>query len=255
MVAAVMLALFTRVPASTETLPSLLDRTQSRVQKLVELFSDVKCTERVTQEKLGKNGKPELRGESTYDYLAIFTDAGGELTLNESRLAVQQPKPDKKNVSLLVSNGFATLFLIFHPYYTSSFEFTDGGSDLIAGRAVEKIHFQHVPGTRSPIALAVRGREYPLELGGDAWIDPLTGDIVRIVSAVEQGIVDIGMRSLTSQVDYSPAPFADTSPPFYLPAQATVEVESPRQHWRNIHRFTDYRRFSVSTEEKVADNK
>ena len=39
---------------------------------------------------------------------------------------------------------------------------------------------------------------------------------------------------------------------YWFPAQATVEVETQRQHWRNTHMFTDYKRFAVSTEEKVA---
>jgi hypothetical protein len=30
-----------------------------------------------------------------------------------------------------------------------------------------------------------------------------------------------------------------------------VEVETPRQHWRNLHQFTAYKKFSVSTEEQV----
>ena len=36
-----------------------------------------------------------------------------------------------------------------------------------------------IPGTRSPAALALRGREYPLELSGSAWIDPQTGVIAH----------------------------------------------------------------------------
>ena len=40
---------------------------------------------------------------------------------------------------------------------------------------------------------------------------------------------------------------------FWFPAEASVEVETPRQHWRNTHRFVDYKRFSVDTEEPVAN--
>ena len=57
-----------------------------QVSDSLEQFSDVKCTEQVTQEKLGKEDKVELKEESTYDYLVILTNAGGELSLDESRL-------------------------------------------------------------------------------------------------------------------------------------------------------------------------
>ncbi len=238
-----------------EPFDRVLDRTQARVSELTELFSDVKCLEHVTQEKLGKNDKIELREESTYDYLAIFTEAAGELSLNESRLAVADAKQRKgKNSPMLVSNGFATLFLIFHPYYANSFQFFDEGLDSTDGRGLEKIHFQHIPGSRSPLALAVRGREYALDLTGTAWLNPQTGDIVRIESSVGESVTDIGLKTLRAEVTYAAAPFLDGKDRLYLPAQAAVEVESPRQHWRNTHTCTDYRRFSVTTEEKVADN-
>ena len=29
-------------------------------------------------------------------------------------------------------------------------------------------------------------------------------------------------------------------------------VETTRQHWRNLHRFTDYKRFSTDAHEEVA---
>jgi len=35
---------------------------------------------------------------------------------------------------------------------------------------------------------------------------------------------------------------------------ATIEVETTRQHWRNTHRFSDYKRFSVSTQESVNES-
>ena len=111
----------------------LLNRTSDQVAKFLGQFSEVKCTETVTQEKLGKEEKVELKEESTYDYLVILTNTNGELSLDESRLAVHEAKADKKNTSLLVTNGFATLFLVFHPYYAGSFRFTAQG-DEVGGR-------------------------------------------------------------------------------------------------------------------------
>ena len=239
--------------ASTDELQDLLARSGKQVSGFLELFSDVKCIEQVRQEKLGENNKVELKEESTYDYLVILTNPGGELTLDESRLAVHDSKPNnKKNSSLLVTNGFATLFLIFHPYYASSFQFTVLEDELVDGRRLWKVSFRHIPGTRSPAALALRGREYPLELSGTALIDPESGAITHIVASVEDTMQDVGVRTLRSDVQYAPVPFRDMKEAFWFPADAVVEVETPRQHWRNTHHFTDYKRFSVSTEEQVA---
>jgi hypothetical protein len=240
--------------ASGDDMQNLLAHTSQQVSALVDQFSEVKCTERVIQEKFKRDGKTEFKEESSYDYLVILTNTGGELSLDESRLPVHVAHPDKKkNTSLLVSNGFATLFLVFHPYYANSFEFTDLGAEDLNGHTLEKIQFQHVRNMRSPAALALRGREFPLELSGTAWIDPLTGNLAKIAAGVTQGLEDIGMKSFRSELSFAPVSFRDVKEAYWFPMTATVEVETPRQHWRNTHRFTDYKRFSVSTEEKVAE--
>lgn len=238
---------------AAEPLDSLISMTSKQVSEFVEQFSSVKCIEQVRQEKFGKDDKVVLKEDSTYDYLVILTNTGGELSLDESRLAVRQAKTDKKNTSMLVSNGFATLFLVFHPYYTGSFQFTALEDEIIDGKRLSKVAFQHVRGTRSVAALALRGKEYPLELSGYAWIDPQTGIIVRITASVENTMEDVGLKTLRAEVRYAPVPFRDSKDIYWFPSQATVEVETPRQHWRNTHNFSEYKKFSVSTEEQVAN--
>ncbi len=241
----------TAASPEAERLTDLLARTASQTSGFLDQFSDVKCTEQVRQEKLGKDDKVELKEDSTYDYLVILTNAGGELNLSESRIPVHEAKRDRKNTSMLLSNGFATLFLVFHPYYAKAFKFSLAGEELVGGRMLEKIGFEHVPGMKSPAALALRGREYPLELSGTAWIDPQTGTIAKIEAGIADSLQDVGLKALSSEIDFAPVPFSDSKQVYWFPTQARVEVETARQHWRNLHQFTAYRKFTVSTEEQV----
>lgn len=234
-----------------QKLNDLLARTADQTSAFLDQFSDVKCTEQVRQEKLGKDDKVELKEDSTYDYLVILTNTGGELNLSESRIPVHEAKRDRKNTSMLLSNGFATLFLVFHPYYAEAFKFTLAGEDMVGGRMLQKVSFTHVPGMKSPAALALRGREYPLELTGTAWIERQTGSITKIEAGVADTLQDVGLKALNSQIDFAPVPFADLKQVYWFPTQARVEVETPRQHWRNLHQFTAYKKFSVTTEEQV----
>jgi hypothetical protein len=76
--------------------------------------------------------------------------------------------------------------------------------------------------------------------------------LAKITAGIDQGIEDIGMKSLHSEVEFSPVRFGTTESSTWFPSRAVVEVETPRQHWRNTHIFSDYKQFSVSTEEQVA---
>ena len=236
--------------AAPPKVDDLISKASVEVTRLVDEFSNVQCIEHVEQNKLRPDGKLELKQESTYDYLVILTNTDGELALQESRIAVKDAKTDRKNRPMLLSNGFATLFLVFHPMYNASFHFSDAGLDTLNGRVQSKVTFEHIPGMRSPAALALRGREYPLELSGAAWIDAETGALVRIEAGIGDTLLDVGLKSFRALIDFAPFTFPDARQPYWLPVSASVEVETPRQRWRNTHRFTDYKEFSVGTEEK-----
>lgn len=236
-----------------EQIDVLLERTAKQASSFLDLISEVNCTERVLQEKLTENGKVVEKEATTYDYLIILSTSDGDLNLVESRIAPGAAKQKEKvRAPLLISNGFSTLFLVFHPYYAASFQFTREGEESLNGHTLTKIHFQHIPGMRSPAALAVRGREYPLDLNGTAWVDAATGVIAKLTANIDSGMEDVGLRTLRSEVRFAPVSFHDSPEAFWLPAQTTVEVETRHQHWRNTHRFSDYKRFSVNTKEQIA---
>lgn len=234
-----------------QRLDDLLTRTANQTSVFLDQFSDVKCTELVRQEKLGKDDKVQLKEDSTYDYLVILTNAGGELSLSESRIPVHEARKDRRNTSMLLSNGFATLFLVFHPIYSAAFKFNLEGEETLDGRTFDKVSFQHIPGMKSPAALALRGREYPLELSGRAWVDPQTGSIAKIEAGIADTLQDVGLKALSSEIDFAPVKFSDSQQTYWFPSQARIEVETSHQHWRNLHQFIAYKKFSVSTEEQV----
>jgi hypothetical protein len=231
---------------------AVLDKASREVSAFLDEFSDVKCTEHVSQSKLNKNGHNEVTENSTYDYFVMLQGSDDDLTLNESRLELKRPGNPPRNTPLLITNGFSTLFLIFHPYYRGAFRFDAVGADVVDGHSLVRVHFTHIPGRRTPAALAVRGREYPLELAGNAWIDPGSGAIARIETHLANDMKDVGLVALSVNVDYRPVALSGWSEAYRFPAVATVDVESLRQRWRNVHRFTNYQRFMVDTQQTVS---
>jgi hypothetical protein len=244
------LLLLTAATIEAQQATDVLALAQRNVSQFLDLFSEVKCTELVSQEKLTPKGKTEYQEQSRFDYLVIADSSDAELSLQESRL--EEKGPDhKKNVSLLVTNGFATLQLVFHPYYRESFDFSGTEEANMNGQWLAKIRFRHVTGKRTPSVLILRGREYPLEMMGTAWIDPKSGNIVRIEADLQDEMSDIGLKMLHSDVLYAPVRFHDVGAASWLPQKAVIEVETAKQHWRNTHEFSSYQHFGVDTHAAV----
>jgi hypothetical protein len=240
--------------AQSESIDHLLDRAGRGVSSFLEKLADVTCNEDVLQEKLNLKGHPEERVQSSFEYLVLPQSQGSEPVLFESRQALREARA-RKNISLLISNGFATQMLIFHPYYQAAFTFERMPDARLNGRTYTQVHFQHIKGRATPAALLLRGHEYPLSLSGVALIDPVTATVERITTELGAAMDDLGLSTFRSEVDYSAVSFPHSTKTYWLPAQATIEVSTPRQHWRNVHHFSNYRLFSVSVEEKDETDK
>jgi hypothetical protein len=115
-----------------------------------------------------------------------------------------------------------------------------------SGHALEKIAFLHVPNTPSPILYQTLGPDRPLDVSGTAWIDAATGGIYRIDAKIDSGVTDAGIKTIHISVVTAPVTLQDQTKPQLLPVRATIDVETPRQHWRNVHHFSDYRKYRVA---------
>ena len=96
----------------------------------------------------------------------------------------------------------------------------------------------------------MRGREFPLELEGTAWLDSNTGQVVRMDAGLEREMTDIGLKALRIRVDYVPSP--KPSDHFMAPSRAVVELLTPRQHWKNTHTFHNNKLFSTEANQDPA---
>jgi hypothetical protein len=226
-------------------------------RKLIDNFfdqtSNVVCTENVSQTIVGKNNKPMYREESAFEYQLQSSSRSGSLKLAESREARKAAFRDP-NKTLLITNGFASMLLVLHPNYEASYIFEPVDEEAIEGRTLVKIHFKPVPAAASPAAIQLRGRNYPLQLKGDIWIDEETGAVVKLTSSLDSNLDDLGLHDIRSEIHYSVVQFHQPEEAYWMPASAVIDVETPKQHWRNVHRFTDYRRFRATIQVDLGDH-
>lgn len=187
----------------------------------------------------------------TFDYLIILQSSGQDLSVDESRVE-KTHKASKGSASLLETNGFSIFSLIFHPMYQSHYEFSRLPDDKQGGRELLRIGFRQISDDHPLSVLKLRDRQYPLEWSGTAWIDPASYDVVRIQAGLGSSMADTGLLRLDADVSYSDVSF-NAATNYWLPARAVIEAETRRQHWRNTHLFSSYKRFDVETEVKTAN--
>ena len=237
-------------PAKDLPLPQLLERVGKQVETFWNQFASVTCTESVTQDKIGEKGKVLFEQRESFDYLLILQASGIDLSVDESRVE-KTLKTTKGKASLLDTNGFSIFTLMLHPLYQSRYEFRRLPDETVQGRPLLRIGFQQVSDDRPLSVLLLRERQYALKWTGTAWIDPASFEVVRIQAGLGNSMADMGLLRLDADVSYSDVTF-NQSIRYWLPARAVVEAETKRQHWRNTHLFSDYRRFEVETQVKTA---
>ena len=195
-------------PAFVARANATLIHARKILHSFYEQTSNDVCTENVSQTIIGKNNKPIYREESTFEYQLQSSSRSGSLRLVESREA-RKPAFRDPNKTLLITNGFASMLLVLHPTYESSYVFEPLGEETVDGRTLLKLHFKPVPGTASPAAIQLRGRNYPLPLKGDIWIDEQSGAVVKLLSSLDGGLDDLGLLDLRSEIHYSIVPFQE----------------------------------------------
>lgn len=233
----------------------LLERTGARVKQFWDELSSVACTENLLQERLNQKGKVAFNSKSSYDYLISMRWDKGGMLVDESRLPVGQQQKKAPKSSLLVTQGFAALLMIFHPEFQPDYAFTLEGEQKEGNTVVERVAFIPRKGSPSPAALSLKDRTYPIAWEGEAWIDPQRAIITRIDAHWKDPAEEVGLRSLSSEVVYAPISFRGSSQSMWLPEKARIEVKTAHQEWRNTHVFTNYRQFSVKTEDKIEEVK
>ena len=230
-----------------EQVQQLLSKTHSLVEQFVDQFSILRYEEDVAQQKLKskESDKVAYKQETVFDSIVQMRFDDGKLRVEEQRLMEKMPVHVQSR-PLVSTYGFSTMAMIFHPYYESSFRFTGLQDGTLQGKTLACVHFEHIAGTPSPLLYQMINADRPVELTGTAWIDPETGQIYRIVAETGSTLSDMGLKTIRADVVYGPVLLQDETNPQWLPISATIDLETPRQHWRNIHHFTDYRKYRVA---------
>jgi len=246
------------VPAVTPdppcALPEVLQATSQRVKELVTNLQQFTATEGLDHRELDAEGNARGVQSRTFDYMVAISEPRREmLSVEEYRNGEMALQAFPANLATM---GLPALALIFHPYFVEDFQMRCEGLGTWRGQPTWQIHFQQRPDKVSRIrSYRVRGRAFPVNLKGRAWIATDTFQVVRLESDLLEQIEAIPLMREHLAIEYHPVQFQKRRVELWLPESAEVFFHFRGHRYYRRHTFSDYTLFSVDVHQRIEDPK
>jgi VWFA-related protein len=237
-------------PAPDEQdLPVILQKLGRSVDDFVREIGDLIAHEDVTQEKL--NAKGNVRGKERVqdNYLILHHGyawgASSEYRMDEkgNRLG-----PIGLEQGYLATAGYALSCIRFSTVAQPQSRFRYLGEEKIDSRETYVLGFAQQPGavTFFTTMRGTGGTDVDMLTQGILWVDKNSFQIIRLRSDLLAPNKEIQLNQLTEEVTFGEVQLQDVHNPLWLPRDVDVYIEINNQRFRNVHHYTDYRRYRVS---------
>jgi hypothetical protein len=231
-------------------LPAVLRRVGAQTESLSREMPNLVSREEVVREQLHKDGSVKRSMRQEFNYLILNHVKGHTVEMEEYRtdLRGRRIHPSGLEEGFSLTEGFATLWLNFHPSNQPTCRFRMLGEQTVDGRQTYVVAFAQKPGWGA-LAGTVRfnNQSYVILYQGIAWIDAQNFRIVRLRVDLLAPRPDIQLEQQTTVVRFGEVRIAQVGQPLWLPRQVTVTTRFQGRFFRNIHQYEDYRLFSVSS--------
>jgi hypothetical protein len=238
--------------ASQEMLPSILQKVGANVAILFDSFPNVTSRERVLEQRL-EFGSHHDQMFQEFRYLALVSPDSRQLSFKEYRtdFGARLVQPTGLESGYLITKGFASIPLYFHPSSQPDSKFRYLGQEVIDKRATYVVAFAQTPTARQKVRIvANNGRSVSLLVQGLAWIDPASDQIIRMQTDLLAPAPEIRFDSQTTRIKLVEVRFKSMASGFWLPREVEVETSCNGVIYRNTHSYSEYKQFSVQTQER-----
>jgi hypothetical protein len=238
---------------NSERLDLVLKKVGEGVETFFRDFPNTVSKESVRMESSGPNQSVGRTITQNFNY-AFFPDKNGRFW-KEARL----DSKDREIANNVIqgfpffTSGYAGLCMFFHPSHQFGSEFRYLGKQGSSPNA-DLIAFAQKPGSGDALGAyqtATMPAPVPLLYQGLVWVNPDTYQILRMRTDLLARRADTDLSRQTSEIWFSEVRFQSVPQSFWLPREVVVTSESGGCLFRNIHRYSDYRVFTVETQEKV----
>jgi hypothetical protein len=235
-------------------LESILSSVGNTVAEFLKNFPSTSSLEQIHQEKLRRKQKVGTTLDQKFRYLC-FTPAedwGPGFDEYRADLLGIQALPQGLQDGFMLTSGFASASLLFHPKYQSQASFRYLGRQKVNGRDTYVIAFAQQPGKArlngafksGPISMTTFSQ-------GLAWIDSQNYQITRLRTDLLRPLPEINLERETTEIAFGEVHFKGIAEGFWLPQQVTVAVDWNGKHFRNEHRYSEFKVFNVEATQKI----
>jgi tetratricopeptide (TPR) repeat protein len=239
--------------ADQKELDSILNSVGTTVAQFFANFPNTSSVEQIHQEKLRRKDKVGTTLDQKFRYLC-FAPAetyGPRFEEYRSDPVGSQAAPLGLGEGYMLTAGFASASLIFHPLYQSQSEFRYLGRQRVNGRDAHVIAFAQQPAkARLNGTFNSGSMSMPTFSQGLAWIDPQSYEVIRLRTDLLKTLPEMNLETETTDITYGEVHFRDLPTGFWLPQEVTVSVDWNGKHLRNQHRYSEFKVFNVAATEK-----
>jgi tetratricopeptide (TPR) repeat protein len=236
----------------------ILDGVGAKIQELLKNFPNTSSLEAIHQEKLGRKGEVSDKQSQKFRYLCVVPRETWGPGFLEYRADFDGNAAMPKGLSdgYMLTQGFNSTALFFHPSYRDESTFQYLGRQNINGRSTYVLAFAQIPGKAHLTGNFRKGQtSYTTLSQGLAWVDADSYQIVRIHTELLAPLPDLRLEKQTMDVDFHEVHFARLNQSVWLPEDVLVSLDWNGKLLRNRHEYSDYKVFDVDASEKIGQPK
>jgi tetratricopeptide (TPR) repeat protein len=229
-------------------LDSILNAVGKTVAQFFQNFPNTSSLEQIHQEKSGHHHKAPATLDQEFQYLCITpTNAWGP-GFDEYRVdsSGARASPQGLHDGFMLTSGFASASLSFHPAYQPQATFRYLGQQKVDGRNTYVIAFAQQPAKARLNGVFNSGKIRMTTLSqGLAWVDSESYEIIRLRTDLLTPLSEAKLERATTEISYGEVHFKGVGKEFSVPRQVTVTVDWNGRHLRNEHRYSEFKLFNV----------
>jgi Tfp pilus assembly protein PilF len=237
-------------------LESVLRKVGESVETLFRNFPDTSCHEEIQMEVLRPNRTVAQSQAQHFEYLMVKASDENAFRLSEYRTDKvgnrATPGGGNEGTRYMVTLGFASHPLIFHPDYQAGSLLRLIGRQSLDGHDTLVIAFAQRPATAKMLEeFKTSNGSAVVLIQGIAWVDASNYQVLRMRTSLLNPAPEVRLEAQATDESFGEVRFPARKQAVWLPQEVAVTVHWNGRTFRNRHHYSDFELFQVKTRQQI----